>query len=100
MAEMKPDLILMTGDFLFDDLRLLKRSARFGRLGKIAPTYTLLGNHDYGIVFPDESFLYTDSHHEMQNFYRTRIRLVNGQEKVIIKAKKSSWLALMNIGVK
>lgn len=67
IAKLKPDLIIMTGDFLFfddfdkfaDDLRALTA------LPKIAPTITVLGNHDYGIGDPTGSFLYTDSHREI-----------------------------------
>ncbi len=92
VAEMKPDLILMTGDFLFfDDLPAFEKDLRaLGGLAKIAPTYTVLGNHDYGIVFPDESFLYTDSHREITKILQEQgiHVLSDGQEKVIIKGEE------------
>lgn len=89
VAELKPDLILMTGDFLFfDDLPAFEKDLRaLNGLAKIAPTYTVLGNHDYGIVFPDESFLYTDSHQEITKILKEQgIQVLSDeQEKVIIK---------------
>ncbi|KKR99477.1 MAG: putative phosphohydrolase [Candidatus Magasanikbacteria bacterium GW2011_GWC2_41_17] len=44
IAELKPDFILMTGDFLFfDDLPAFENDLRaLGGLVKIAPTYTVL----------------------------------------------------------
>jgi predicted MPP superfamily phosphohydrolase len=92
VAELKPDLILMTGDFLFfDDLTAFEKDLRaLGGLAKIAPTYTVLGNHDYGIVFPDESFLYTDSHREITKILKeSSIQVLSDeQEKVIIKGEE------------
>ena len=89
VAALQPDLILMTGDFLFfDDLPAFEKDLRaLGGLAKIAPTYTVLGNHDYGIVFPDESFLYTDSHREITKILEEQgIQVLSDeQEKVIIK---------------
>ncbi|MBI5023220.1 MAG: metallophosphoesterase [Candidatus Magasanikbacteria bacterium] len=92
VAELKPDLILMTGDFLFfDDLPDFENDLRaLGGLAKIAPTYTVLGNHDYGIVFPDESFLYTDSHREITKILEdSGIHVLSDeQKKVTIKGEE------------
>lgn len=92
VAELKPDLILMTGDFLFfDDLPAFEKDLRaLEALAKIAPTYTVLGNHDYGIVFPDESFLYTDSHREITKILQEQgIQVLSDeQKKVIIKGEE------------
>ncbi|KKS13518.1 MAG: hypothetical protein UU69_C0003G0015 [Candidatus Magasanikbacteria bacterium GW2011_GWA2_41_55] len=92
IAELKPDFILMTGDFLFfDDLPAFENDLRaLGGLVKIAPTYTVLGNHDYGIISSDEPFLYTDSHREITKILKERgIHVLSDeQEKVIIKGEE------------
>ena len=89
IADLKPDLILMTGDFLFFDEieKFDKDLASLGELSKIAPTFTVLGNHDYGIVFPDDSFLYADSHQEIAKILTDNGVKVLSDEQERVKIK-------------
>lgn len=107
IADLKPDLIIMTGDFLFfddfekfaDDLRALTA------LPRIAPTITVLGNHDYGLGDPASVFDYTDSHREISKIFSDGgIKvLADSYERVNIKGTSieiagfdESWLKYKN----
>lgn len=58
----RPDLIIFTGDFLFYDQadNYEKDFALFKNFSQIAPTYAVLGNHDYGIATSSGHKAYSD----------------------------------------
>lgn len=63
----KPDLIFLTGDFLFHDRieKFIPDFAAFKKFVEIAPTYAVLGNHDYGIADIEQNLTYTDQHQKI-----------------------------------
>lgn len=67
IAGLKPDLILLAGDFLFhDDIgRYQKDLTEFKKLTQIAHTYAVLGNHDYGLGNKKLTITYEDDHEEL-----------------------------------
>ncbi|MBI5230283.1 MAG: metallophosphoesterase [Candidatus Magasanikbacteria bacterium] len=107
IAGLKPDLIVMTGDFLFfDDFDEFVGDLRaLTALSKIAPTITVLGNHDYGIGDPAHGFDYTDSHREISKIFSDGgIKvLADSYERIKIKGINieiagfdESWLKFKN----
>jgi len=91
----KPDLIVLAGDFLyFDDFK------EFGddlnglvALPKIAPTFAVLGNHDYGIGNKELTFLYNDQHRQITQRLDDLDITVLKDENVKIKIKNEElWL--------
>ncbi len=91
----KPDLIILLGDFLyFDDFENFKSSLNgLIALPKIAPTFAVLGNHDYGIGNQELTFLYNDTHRQiMQRLDDLGITVLK-DENVKIKIKENElWL--------
>ena len=107
IADLKPDLIVMTGDFLFfDDFEKFAGDLRaLTALPKIAPTITVLGNHDYGLGDPANGFDYTDSHNEISKIFSDggikvladsyeRIKIKN--TSIEIAGFDESWLKYKN----
>lgn len=96
ISYLRPDVILMAGDYLFfDDFKRFKDDlAALGQLTKIAPTFAVLGNHDYGIGDPEQSFLFPDHHQQItQLFEENGIRVLRDEkEKIKIKGVEI-WLA-------
>lgn len=107
IANLKPDLIIMTGDFLFfDDFEKFASDLHaLTALQKIAPTITVLGNHDYGLGNPTGGFDYTDSHNEISKIFSDGgIKvLADSYERINIKGTNieiagfdESWLKYKN----
>ncbi len=73
ITALKPDLILLAGDFLFnDDIgRYGTDLAEFKKLAQIAPTYSVLGNHDYGLGNKKLTIMYEDNHEELLKIFQT-----------------------------
>ncbi|MEK7508686.1 MAG: metallophosphoesterase [Patescibacteria group bacterium] len=91
----KPDLILMAGDFLyFDDFEKFgDKLNELGALTKIAPTFAVLGNHDYGIGNRELTFLYNDQHQNIEKKLDDLGITVLRDENVKIKIKNEElWL--------
>lgn len=92
----KPDLILIAGDFLYFD-----EFERFGEklnpldaLPRIAPTYAVLGNHDYGIGNRELTFLYNDQHENIEKKLESLGIPVLKDENIKIKINNQElWLA-------
>ncbi|KKR48452.1 MAG: Calcineurin-like protein phosphoesterase family protein [Candidatus Magasanikbacteria bacterium GW2011_GWC2_40_17] len=63
----KPDLIFLAGDFLFHDQmeKFTPDFSAFKKFSDIAPTYAVLGNHDYGIADFDQKLFYIDQHQKI-----------------------------------
>lgn len=91
----KPDLILIAGDFLyFDDFEKFgDKLNELGALTKIAPTFAVLGNHDYGIGNRELTFLYNDQHRQITQRLDDLGITVLKDENVKIKIKNEDvWL--------
>lgn len=91
----KPDLILIAGDFLyFDDFEKFgEKLNELGALPKIAPTFAVLGNHDYGIGNRELTFLYNDQHKNIEKKLDDLGITVLRDENVKIKIKNETlWL--------
>lgn len=73
IAGLKPDLILLGGDFLFhDDVGHYKRDlADLKKLTQIAPSYAVFGNHDYGLGNKKLTMMYEDNHEELAEILQT-----------------------------
>ncbi|MCX6779129.1 MAG: metallophosphoesterase [Candidatus Magasanikbacteria bacterium] len=87
-----PDLILFAGDFLFYD-HIEKYSSDFTifkKFSAIAPTYTVFGNHDYGIGDSRHSHLYFDQHEKLAKLLeKAGVKvLVDASDNIIIKGEE------------
>lgn len=96
IQEQKPDLILMTGDFLFhDDIDFFRDDlATLAEVAKLAPTYAVLGNHDFGVGNRRRTILFPDQHQALREILeRAGLKvLIDEQELVKIKGEEL-WLA-------
>ncbi len=64
LNQIKPDIIIIAGDFLFyDHLGWYKNDlANFKKISLIAPTFAVLGNHDYGLADMQHTIVFNDQH--------------------------------------
>jgi len=95
LQKLQPNLIVITGDFLFfDHFETFKNDfSSFKELSDIAPTYTVLGNHDYGLRNSLGEKPYRDQHIEISDKLKEAgIKiLVDEKEKINLNGQ-DFWL--------
>ena len=95
LEQIKPNLILFAGDFLFYNNAEKYRQDfdTFKKISAIAPTYAVLGNHDYGIGNKSRSMRYKDDSKKIKKYLEENgVRvLIDESVKLEISGQKF-WL--------
>jgi len=95
IKRLNPDLIILAGDYLFfDNIDNYKDDLlNFKKFSDIAPTYAVLGNHDYGIGDAGQNSTFEDSHEKIiKDLEQADIKLLIDEKTKINIHNQDLWL--------
>jgi len=81
--EQKPDLILLGGDFIFNKESEAKYFTTLDRLTAVAPTFAILGNHEYHSSYNDKSEIQNKTGLLQTTLNDTGIKILKNQNELL-----------------